>query len=114
MSEEIKLTIIPEDIEETESTESVIVNPQTQEPNNEITSLDEYDIISSQTGIDDRLLIERTYMECQNDTAKTIMKLLNILPEEIHKEPTDIDIFRNILDEKDKIYHDMMARNKRQ
>jgi hypothetical protein len=42
------------------------------------------------------------------------MKLLNILPEEIHKEPTDIDIFRNILDEKDKIYHDMMARNKRQ
>lgn len=74
---------------------------------------DDYDIIASQTGIDDKLLIERTFMECNNDMTKTILKLLNILPPEAPpKEPSDIDVFRAILDEKDKIYHDIMSRKK--
>lgn len=69
------------------------------------------DIIASQTGIDDKLLIERTFMECNNDTARTILCLLHIAPKEpAKKELTDIDVFRQILDEKDKIYHDVMAR----
>lgn len=74
---------------------------------------DDYDIIASQTGVDDKLLIERTFMECNNDTTRTILKLLNMLPQEQEpKEPSDIDVFRAILDEKDKIYHDVMSRNK--
>lgn len=73
----------------------------------------DFDIIASQTGVEDLLLIERTFMECNNDTTKTILKLLNLLPKETApKEPSDIDVFRAILDEKDKIYHDIMARNK--
>ncbi len=70
------------------------------------------DIIHSQTNIDDLLYIERTLMECNNDVSKTILKLLNLLPEEVKKEPTDIDVFREILNEKDKIYHEVMDKNK--
>lgn len=70
------------------------------------------DIIQSQTNIDDLLHIERTLMECNNDVSKTILKLLNLLPEEVKKEPTDIDVFREILNEKDKIYHEVMDKNK--
>jgi hypothetical protein len=73
----------------------------------------EFDIIASQTGVEDLLVIERTFMECNNDTTKTILKLLNRLPEEAApKEPSDIDVFRAILNEKDKIYHDIMSRKK--
>lgn len=73
----------------------------------------EFDIIASQSGVSDMLIIERTFMECNNDTSKTILKLLNLLPEDAPpKEPSDIDVFRAILNEKDKIYHDVMSRKK--
>ncbi len=88
-----------------ESVDSV----QVQESKNII----EYDIIASQTGVDDRLVIERTYMECGNDISKTILKLLDLLPPEApEKEPTDIEMFRLILDEKEAIYRDIVATNK--
>lgn len=70
------------------------------------------DIIKSQTDIDDSLLIERTLMECNQDISKTILTLMNLLPQEIQKEQTDIDIFREILNEKDRIYHEVMDKNK--
>lgn len=69
-------------------------------------------IIKSQTNIDDILFIERTLMECNNDVPKTILTLMNLLPKEIKKEPTDIDVLRKILNEKDKIYHEVMDKNR--
>lgn len=80
--------------------------------NKDIQLLNNIKIIQSQTNIDDALLVERTYMECENDVTNTILTLLKKLPKTTHKEPTDIDIFRQILDEKDKIYHEVMERNK--
>lgn len=72
------------------------------------------DIIKCQTSIDDTLFIERTLMECNNDVPKTILKLMNLLPDEIQKEPTDIDVFREILNEKDRIYHEVMDKKRTQ
>lgn len=70
------------------------------------------EIIKSQTNIDDSLLVERTLMECNEDVTKTILTLMKLLPKEIQKEPTDIDLLREILNEKDKIYHEVMEKNK--
>jgi len=98
MSEEIEVANISDDIVQ----EDISCN-------NRPTELIE--IIKSQTDIDDNLLIERTLMECKEDVAKTILALMNLLPKEIQKEPTDIDIFREILNEKDKIYHEVMEKN---
>lgn len=95
MSEEIEVADIHEGIVQTDIT-----------GNNRLTELIE--IIKSQTNIDDELLIERTLMEFKEDVSKTILTLMNLLPKEIQKEPTDIDIFREILNEKDRIYHEVM------
>lgn len=96
MSEEIEVANVQEDV--------------VQDCNNRLTEL--IGIIKSQTDIDDTLLIERTLMECKEDVSKTILTLMNLLPKEIQKEPTDIDLFREILNEKDKIYHEVMEKNK--
>lgn len=93
-------------------TEEIQAATTSQDTNKSVSNPD-FDIIASQTGVDDLLVIERTFMECSNDITKTILKLLNMLPKETApKEPSDIDVFRAILDEKDKIYHDIMTRNK--
>jgi hypothetical protein len=107
MSEEIQLVNQPEDIDDEIDTMNANVGD-----NNTSKFINEIEIIQSQSGIDDKLLIERTFMECNNDISKTILKLMNLLPQEVHKEPTDIDIFREILNEKDRIYHDVMDKNK--
>ena len=107
MSEEIQLVNQPEDIDDEIDTMNANVGD-----NNTSKFINEIEIIQSQSGIDDKLLIERTFMECNNDITKTILKLMNLLPQEVHKEPTDIDIFREILNEKDRIYHDVMDKNK--
>ena len=74
---------------------------------------EDYNIIASQTGVSDMLVIEKTFMECNNDTSKTILKLMDMLPAEAEpKEPTHIEMFRTILDEKEKIYHDVMSGKK--
>lgn len=99
MSEEIEVVNVQDDIVQNDINTS-----------NRLTEL--IDIIKSQTNIDDNLLIERTLMECKEDVTKTILTLINLLPEEPQKEPTDLDIFREILNEKDKIYHEVMERNK--
>ena len=71
----------------------------------------EIDIISSQTGEDDKLYIERVFMECGNDVSKTIIKILNIDTKVDKKEKTVFDEIRQILNEKDAIYFDMIAKN---
>jgi hypothetical protein len=96
MSEEIQLVNHPEEVVEEKST------------NNELV-----EIIRSQTNIDDILFIERKLMECDNDVPKTILSLMNLLPKEIKREPTDIDVLREILNEKDKIYHEVMDKNRK-
>jgi hypothetical protein len=99
MSEEIKIANISDDIVQDDISY-----------NNEIIELIE--IVKTQTNINDSLLIERTLMECSKDVPRTILTLLKLLPTEIQKEPTDIDLFREILNEKDRIYHDIMEKNK--
>jgi hypothetical protein len=79
---------------------------------NEKTNNDLIEIIRSQTNIDDVLFIERKLMECNNDVPKTILTIMNLLPKEIKKEPTDFDVLREILNEKDKIYHEVMDKNR--
>ena len=71
------------------------------------------DIIMSQTNVDDRLYVERVFMECENDISQTVIKLMNLKVEDKpKKEPTIFENIRKILNEKDNIYHDVMARNR--
>lgn len=70
-------------------------------------------LISSQTGIKDEVLIKRVLCECENDIANSIIRLLDIQDrvddrQEEVKEPTVFDQIRGILDEKDRIFHDVM------
>lgn len=68
------------------------------------------DIIAHQTGLNDKLHIERILMECNNDIAATILKLMGTTPKSIAKEPSAFEQIRMILDEKDKLFYDAMAR----
>lgn len=79
-----------------------------------ITNAELFDIISKQTGITDSLLIERTYYECDSDSTKTIYKLMEIeLPELREKKPRDVfDDLREICDQKDTIFQDIMKKNR--
>lgn len=62
-------------------------------------------IIGKQTDIDDPVLIERILMECNNDIAQAILKLLGSNDKvEEPQEPTVFEQIRNILNEKDAIY----------
>jgi hypothetical protein len=71
------------------------------------------DIIMSQTNVEDRLHVERVYMECENDVPQTVIKLMNLdVEKKPQKEPTIFEHIRKILNQKDTIYHDMMSRNK--
>jgi hypothetical protein len=72
------------------------------------------DLIATQTGIQDKLHIERTLMECENDISRTILSLLNAPKvNEVVKEPTVFDEIRTILNEKDKIYFEVMTNGRR-
>lgn len=69
------------------------------------------DIIAHQTGINDTLYIERILLECNNDIAATILKLIGTTPNSnaIAKEPSAFEQIRMILDEKEKLFYDAMA-----
>jgi hypothetical protein len=81
---------------------------------NKIIDNDDVCLISHQTGIKDDVLIKRVLCECQNDIARTIIKLLDIQnridqhSEDDVKEPTVFDRIRGILDDKDRIFHEVM------
>lgn len=68
------------------------------------------DIIAHQTGLTDTLYIERVLIECNNDIAATILKLMGTMPKSIQKEPSAFEQIRMILDEKEKLFYDAMAR----
>lgn len=68
-------------------------------------------IISKQAGVDDLLLVEKTYYECKSDITKTILTLLNKeIPKLRHEKDehlkTVLDDVREILDEKEAIFYD--------
>lgn len=71
-------------------------------------------IISSQTNIDDTLLIEKTYYECNSDVGATVLTLMNISFDQPAAKKTDIFTeYRKILDEKDTEYQKVMGNMKR-
>jgi hypothetical protein len=70
-------------------------------------------IISNQTNIEDTLLIEKTFFECNSDIGATVLTLMNIsYKEKKVKKPTEFDEYRKILDEKDSEYQKIMTRMK--
>lgn len=70
-------------------------------------------IISNQTNIEDTLLIEKTFFECNSDVGATVLTLMNIsYKEKKAKQPTEFDEYRKILDEKDTEYQKVMAKMK--
>ena len=80
---------------------------------NKVVKAGDIDIVASQTGIHDRLQVERVLIECGNDVSSTIIKLM-LLEEEKKKvkEPTEFDQIREILADKEKVYHDVMNKNR--
>jgi len=74
-------------------------------------SSEEIDIIMSQTGITNRDKIVQSYMSNQNDMMKTIFHLMNIQEEEPVKfqDKSVIEQLRDIVNEKEKIFHRVMA-----
>jgi len=72
-------------------------------------------IISNQTNIEDTLLIEKTFFECDSDIGATVLKLMNIpYKKPVLKKPTEFDEYRKILDEKDTEYQKVMEKMKTQ
>ncbi len=70
-------------------------------------------IISKQTGETDLLAIERTYYECNQDVGATVCKLMNITYKERPKRTkTEFDVYREIADEKDTIYQEMLKKKR--
>lgn len=67
------------------------------------------DIIAHQTGLNDKIYIERVLIECNNDIAMTILKLMGATTKTIAKEPSAFEQIRMILDEKEKLFYDAMA-----
>jgi hypothetical protein len=76
----------------------------------------EIKMISSQTGIDDLILIERAYYECKANTIDTICKLMDIkqvLRNDAARETKSLmETFREILDEKDTIFQQILSESK--
>lgn len=77
-----------------------------------------FDRIAVQSGINDMLLIERTYYECNSDEIKTIFKLMDMeMPKQRHeknpRERTLFDDLRDICDEKDTLFQEIL-KNKRE
>lgn len=67
-------------------------------------------IIAKQAGIDDLLLAEKSYYECKGDVSKAILSLMNITVslqrhEKEEKEKTVFDDIREIMDEKEALFH---------
>jgi hypothetical protein len=70
-------------------------------------------IISSQTGINDLVYIEKIFYECDGDIGTTVCKLQNIPCENKKKRSNNFDEMRMILNEKDMIYDNHMKKIKK-
>lgn len=70
-----------------------------------------FKIISEQTGEKDLLVVEKTYYECNSNEIDTIFKLMNISPPIKKEKPrTVFDDLREICDEKDYIFQQIMKK----
>lgn len=71
--------------------------------------MEDIDIIAKQTGITDKLAIRKCYFKNNKDMTNTIMELMEI--ETSHEDkskytkPSEFDEIRNIMNEKERIYH---------
>lgn len=75
----------------------------------------DYETITSQTGVTDKLEIEKVLLDCQGDISLAILRLLSLQTiEKPIQEPTIFEQIREILNEKDRVYHDVIAKNKAQ
>ncbi len=82
---------------------------------NKIIKETDIDIIALQTGHEDRLEIERILIESENDVSKAILNLMSLKYQQKEpKESTIFDQIREILDDKDRIYHDVQLKNRMQ
>ena len=80
---------------------------------NKVLKESDIEIVASQTGIRDKLEIERALIECGNDVSSTIIKLMSLTEEQRKvKEPTEFDQLREILADKEQVYHDVMKQKK--
>ena len=80
---------------------------------NKVVKAGDIDIVASQTGICDTLEIERVLIECCNDVSLTIIRLMSLKEEKKKvKEPTEFDQIREILADKEQVYHDVMKTKK--
>ena len=78
---------------------------------NKVVKDTDVDIIVSQTGIDDKIEIERVLLECQSDISRTILKLMSLKSNDKEpKEPTVFDQIREILNDKEQLYHDHLSK----
>lgn len=80
---------------------------------NKVLKTSDIDIVASQTGLSDKLEIERVLIECGNDVSSAIIAIMS-LKEEPKKvrEPTEFDQIREILADKEKVYYEVMQQNK--
>ena len=68
-----------------------------------------FELISKQSGIDDFLLIEKTFYECNSNELATIFKLMgrelpHVRGVKLENEKTVFDDLRTICDDKDTIF----------
>lgn len=80
---------------------------------NKVLKESDIDIVASQTGLTDKLEIERVLIENGNDVSSTIIAIMS-LKEEPKKvrEPTEFDQIREILADKERVYYEVMQQNK--
>ena len=77
--------------------------------------MDDIDIIAKQTGITDKLEIRKCYFKNNKDMTNTIMELLSLEDNnyQTSKTTSEFDKIRNIMNEKEKIYHLHTSENRR-
>jgi hypothetical protein len=89
------------------------LNTNLEDLRNNIVKESDYETITSQTGVTDKLEIEKVLLDCQGDISLTILRLLSL--QTVSKpiqEPTIFEQIREILNEKDRVYHDLLAKNR--
>lgn len=80
---------------------------------NKVLKESDIDIIASQTGLSDKIEIERVLIENGNDVSSAIIAIMSLKEEPKKKrEPTVFDQVREILADKEKVYYQIMEQNK--
>lgn len=99
---------------------SAEVETNLHELQNKIVHESDIDIIKSQTGIQDKLHIEKVLIECNNNISSAIIKLIypsidnKNTEEKKPQEPTVFEQIREILNDKEKVYYDVINKKNKQ